>query len=347
MRTRWPSRLTLAGIPGHTLLAAGGLALAIHVGGLAVLLVAGVGRHAQLTDAAAGPDRIVTFLEVEPPPAPQPNSEPDAPQPAEPAPPPPPPEPLAVNPAPAPVEPAPRPAAPTTPHAPAPRSPAPPSVTVRPREAPRDDSISFAGVKAKRAQRIVYVVDASGPMVTYWRWVSTQVALSLARLGPGQQFQVVAVRTPPPADDQPDAPREPEILCPAAGLLAAGPAATDDAKAWLADLRPRGASDFLPGLAAALRLQPDLVLLLAQGYQRAGGSTLARDPADLLARLDQLNPKGVGGKRRVVIKTVQFLEDDPTGILRAIAESHGDGPGSYHIVTLREIRQSAEPQGNR
>ncbi len=347
MRTRWPSRLTLAGIPGHTLLAAGGLALAMHIGGLAVLLFAGAGRDGQLTDAAAKPDRVVTFLEVEPPPQPTSEPAPDAPapQPVEPVEPPPRPEPADLNPAP--VEPAPRPAAPTAPRAPAPRPPAPPSVTVRPREAPRDESISFAGVKAKRAQRVVYVVDASGPMVTYWRWVSTQVALSLARLGPGQQFQVIAVRTPPPSDDQPDAPREPEILCPAAGLLAAGPAATDDARAWLADLRPRGASDFLPGLAAALKLRPDLVLLLAQGYQRAGGSTLAHDPAELLARLDQLNPKGASGTRRVVIKTVQFLEDDPTGVLRAIAESHGDGPGSYHIVTLREIRQGPEPQTSR
>jgi hypothetical protein len=34
----------------------------------------------------------------------------------------------------------------------------------------------------------------------------------------------------------------------------------------------------------------------------------------------------------VVIKALQFIEDDPTGTMRAIADLHGDGEGSYRIV---------------
>lgn len=343
MRFSWPSRAPFGGLPAGSLGIATGAAVTLHAAGLAFIMASGV-PSAQLTDAQ--PDRVVSVLEIDPPappPVPPEEAAPPAPEPdAAPAP-----LPQLEPSAPTKSDPRPVPALPPARPTPPPPSPAaqprPPSVVTH----ARDESISFAGVKAKRARRIVYVVDASGPMVTYWRWVANQVTLSLARLGPGQQFQIIAVRTPPPPDDLPDAPRAPEVLCPAAGLLDAGPAATDDAKAWLGELRPRGASDFLPGLAAALRLQPDLVLLLAQGYQRAGSSTLARDSDELLAQLDRLNPRAASGRRRVIIKTVQFLEDDPTGLLRAIAESHGDGPGSYHIVTLREIRQSAEPQVSR
>jgi hypothetical protein len=39
----------------------------------------------------------------------------------------------------------------------------------------------------------------------------------------------------------------------------------------------------------------------------------------------------------VVIKTIQFLEEDPTGVMRAIAERHGDGPGSYRVLTPRDL----------
>ena len=341
MRIPRTSRALLGGLPGSTFALAGAAAVALHAAGLAFLAASGPPRD-QLTDASS--ERVVSVLQIDaPPPVPSAPEEP-APRPAEPEPlPDPKPAPPIRDPLepprPAPVDPTPERRPPTPPARPAP-GPAAPEPTRRPAAAP-DESISFAGVKAKRARRIVYVVDASGPMVTYWKWVANQVTLSLARLGPGQQFQIIAVRTPPAPDDRPDAPRAPEVLCPAAGLLDAGPAATDDANAWLGDLRPRGASDFLPGLAAALRLQPDLVLLLAQGYQRPGSSTVAHDSDTLLSQLDRLNPRTSGGRRRVIIKTVQFLEDDPTGLLRAIAETHGDGPGSYHIVTLREIRNGA------
>ena len=43
------------------------------------------------------------------------------------------------------------------------------------------------------------------------------------------------------------------------------------------------------------------------------------------------------GRRRVVIKAIQFLEPDPTGTMPLIGEQHGDGPGSYSVLTLQAL----------
>ena len=46
---------------------------------------------------------------------------------------------------------------------------------------------------------------------------------------------------------------------------------------------------------------------------------------------------GGKGQRRTVIKAIQFLEEDPTGTMQAIGEDHGDGPGSYAVLTLKAL----------
>jgi len=56
-----------------------------------------------------------------------------------------------------------------------------------------------------------------------------------------------------------------------------------------------------------------------------------------MAELDRLNPRGLNGQRRATIKAIQFLEEDPTGTMQAIGEEHGDGPGSYTVLTLRAL----------
>lgn len=206
---------------------------------------------------------------------------------------------------------------------------------------PTTKEIAFAGLKAKRAARIVYVVDASGPMVSHWAWAGTQLRTSLARLDQAQQFQVLVTRLLPAASGEAATSRKPEVLAfvDAGGdsLHAARPTTIASAVVWLGNQRIRGAPDPLPGLARALTLKPDLILLLSHSFEQGLSANVGRTKGTVLAELDRLNPRQSDGRRAVVIKTIQLGGDDPTGLLQSIAREHGDGPGSYHAVTPAEM----------
>jgi hypothetical protein len=58
--------------------------------------------------------------------------------------------------------------------------------------------VMFAGVRARQAQKIVYVVDASGAMVSSFTWVVQELIRSIDTLDPEQSFQVVLFRDRPP-----------------------------------------------------------------------------------------------------------------------------------------------------
>lgn len=194
---------------------------------------------------------------------------------------------------------------------------------------------------SRRAERLVYVVDASGPMVSHWAWAAGQLRLSLRRLDDTQRFQVLISRLPPAPAGEPDAVRTSEVLSFSrdATLISATPASIADAVVWLSSQHLRGASDPLPGLARAIALKPDLILLLSHSFQQGLGANVGRTTESILAELDRLNPRGSNGRRSVVIKTIQLGSDDPTGLLQAIAREHGDGPGSYHAVTPVELEK--------
>jgi hypothetical protein len=208
-------------------------------------------------------------------------------------------------------------------------------------------TISFAGVDAKRAERIVYVVDASGPMVSHWAWATAQLRVSLTRLDTTQKFQVLISRLLPAPAEEPDAMRSAEVLSFSgtdASPTAATPSSITNAIVWLSGQRLRGASDPLPGLSRALSLQPDLILLLSYSFTQGLQANVGRTNDDVLAELDRLNPRRSDGSRAVVIKTIQLGNEDPTGLLQAIANEHGDGPGSYHVVTPGELEKIEAPK---
>jgi hypothetical protein len=218
---------------------------------------------------------------------------------------------------------------------PAPRPPDPVTPPVTPR------SFTFAGLEAKRAQRIVYVLDASGPMVSHWPWVKEQLRLSLSRLEKTQEFQVLITRLLPATDAQPI--RTPEVLASSPAdndsPVRSSAVAVADAIVWLSRQKVRGASDPLPGLSRALSLRPDLVLLLSHGFAQGHEANEGRSAQAVLAELDRLNPRVNNGRRAVVIKTIQLGNDDAAGLLQAIAQEHGDGPGSFHIVAPSDLEQ--------
>lgn len=189
-------------------------------------------------------------------------------------------------------------------------------------------SVSFAGVKAERAGRIVYALDASGAMTTSLAYVKTELARSISRLEEGQRFQIVVFRQLPGGV-------KPVIeMFDSSGSFAA---ATDEAKTraavWLAGIEPAGSSQPLAGLRSALVFKPDLIYLLTRSIRRSGqNSAWGQGTRATLDELDRLNPKGRGGARGTVIKALQFIDNDPTGMLQEIGNTHGDGPGSYRVI---------------
>lgn len=333
---------------------AAGLSLLVHAAMGSVLLFS-PHRVGQLADAPIDGEMqtIVTLAptdtpapKAELPKAPSPETEPT---PAEPVVQP---EPVQAQTPTPPLPPAPT-LAPPTDASPASRPSSSPSSTNTPRTSfvpkppadtapPPAKEIAFAGLKAKRAARIVYVVDASGPMVSHRVFAGKELSRSLARLDPTQQFQVLVTRLLPAAANESATSRRPEVLvfANADTLHAASPASIADAVVWLGNQSVRGAPDPLPGLARALTLKPDLILLLSHSFEQGLSANIGRTKEAVLAELDRLNPRQSDGRRAVVIKTVQLGGDDPTGLLQSIALEHGDGPGSYHAVTPAELGET-------
>lgn len=223
-----------------------------------------------------------------------------------------------------------------TPAAPSPAAPPPDTQPADP--APPAPPTVFAGMKAARAEKLVYVVDASGAMTSSLAFVLEELSRSITRLEESQSFQVVLFRERPSDAPSRDNGTGFEMFRP--NLIPANPANKDAARAWLTTIRPVGRSMPLPGLRAALDLKPDLVFLLTRSIPRSGPTQeWGAGNGAVLASLDDLNPVSpFTGRRRVVIKTIQFIDDDPSGLLQAIAAQHGDGSGSYAIRRLEELR---------
>lgn len=193
---------------------------------------------------------------------------------------------------------------------------------------------AFAGLSAQRVRRIVYVVDVSGPMASSLQFVLEEVARSVARLDPSQHMAVVLFR-----EGIGDATDRGVLSMPAEPrLIPSSPANRAALAQFLSSVRPGGRSNPLAGLRTALALEPDVIFLLARGISRTGPDARWGEGRDaILAALDALNPPDSRGRRPVAIKTIQFIDDDPTGLMQAIAEIHGRAPGSYTRRSLEDF----------
>jgi hypothetical protein len=223
----------------------------------------------------------------------------------------------------------------------------------------QDDSAiqgaTFAGMGAKRAASVVYVVDASGAMVTSLKFVLAELERSVRNLSSAQKFQVILFRDRSGSLYETFSPDGRT-----SGLLPATPANKAALREWLKTITPTGRSNPLDGLRRGLSLSPDVIFLLSRSIRRSGGAAgdgtgaaaigesasgvWGRGKAEIMAELDKLNPVR-GDTRRVVIKALQFLEEDPTGTMQAIGDLHGDGPGSYSVVTLQALGGAAAGSG--
>lgn len=227
----------------------------------------------------------------------------------------------------------------------------PPPRPVQPSQPVR--SASFAGVKAERARKVVYAVDASGVMVSSLPFVLEELERNIARLEPDQQYQVIVFQEPiRPQDEsvtlEPSLERLLEhtywirtsVDDAKPSLMNAGETAAVRQK-QIEDLRkrikPGGPSNPLTGLRVALSLKPDVVFLLSRGIKRSG-TAWGPGVDEVAAALDRANPK-VGGSREVQIKTVQFVEPDPTGLMDRIAREHGGKGAKSSVVTIDDLRK--------
>jgi hypothetical protein len=186
----------------------------------------------------------------------------------------------------------------------------------------------------------VYVVDASGAMIASLPFITAELERSVRGLSTAQKFAVVLFR------DRPDAGTHYDLFVPPgsdpARVSLAQANATNKAalSRWLATVGPTGKSNPLDGLRCGLAFKPDVIFLLSRSIRRTSGDAegvWGRGKADTLAELDRLNPRGLSGHRRVVIKAIQFLEEDPSGTMQGIGDEHGDGPGSYAVLTLKAL----------
>lgn len=186
----------------------------------------------------------------------------------------------------------------------------------------RVPDIRFLGVRSSNAESIVYVVDATGSMLTTMPIVQRELLASIERLTPVQQYQVVTF-SGSGADWTPHPDIDPGVS--ALRMLRATTENKRSTAAWLDSLIPGGRATPIEALRKALALRPDVVFLLS------AGDNAARDPGAaegetraILAELEVLNPVDARTDRRQVpIKVVQFLNPDASGLLTAIADSHG------------------------
>ncbi len=191
-------------------------------------------------------------------------------------------------------------------------------------------TVEFAGVQARAARRIVYVVDGSGATANSFAYLQSHLLRSIDRLSPTQRFQVVLFRS----FDQ-----HTTTLAPMNNRTLARATSENKQRVadWLAGMSARGRSNPVDGLHAALKLNPDLVLLITRSIRRTEMGW-AQGQRAILAELETLNPQNpTTGKRKTIIKTIQLLDEDPTGIMRAIGVKHGDGHDDYRVVTYQDL----------
>lgn len=196
-------------------------------------------------------------------------------------------------------------------------------------DAPR---VGFAQIDAAPARTAVFVVDASGAVATSFTFVREELLRSIDRLAPTQRFQVIVF--PGPDNTAP-------VVAPInRGRLAlASPESKRIVAEWIQGFRPRGRSRPLQGLRMALELKPDIAMLITRSIERTGPDACWGKGLDAtLAELDQLNPVNQRhGIRRTSIAAIQLLDDDPTGIMPAIAQAHGSSVSDYQVISAESL----------
>ncbi len=194
--------------------------------------------------------------------------------------------------------------------------------------------VSFLGLQAdaELASSVIYVVDTSGPMVSSLPWVMRELGQSVEGLIATQQFNVVCFGERGAAGAAPvrtlfSQPRD------------ATNARKDDLARFMSNVEASGRSVPLEGLRAALAQRPRVIFLLCRPIARTSSGTWDRGTGAVLDELARLNPiDPATGQRQTIIKVVQFLSEDSTGLLSEIARQHGgENPAALRTITRDEL----------
>lgn len=195
------------------------------------------------------------------------------------------------------------------------------------------------GVSGQReAQRVVYLVDASGSMVAALPVVMREVARSIDALAPEQRFTVGVFGF--------GGIRSPDNLASARdGLIVASESNKASIRRWLQSVEARGGGDALDAIRWGLERRPDIVFLMAKGITDRGqsGEQRERSAERFLEQVERMNPKDASsGLRPVRIRAIEFFDADAVRLLQRLGEEHGEfggaAPGSGHrFISRREL----------
>jgi hypothetical protein len=184
---------------------------------------------------------------------------------------------------------------------------------------------TFVGISSSNARKIVYVIDASGSMIGVLPIVIDELARSLDGLVPRQAFSVIFFSG-----------NRATVVPPRDALTAATDAEKARVLQWIEKkVIPAGRSNPVAAIRHALSLEPDVIFLLSENITGSGEFEI--DQRDLLAMLDELNPRDPDtGRRSTRINCVQFRDPDPLDTLLRIAREHG-GVDGYKFLDREEL----------
>lgn len=200
----------------------------------------------------------------------------------------------------------------------------------------RYPEVRFAGLGAGNAQDVVYVIDASGSMVSSLPSVKAMLKQSMDQLSATQRFQVILftdngfVVAPDPAN--PAMQRQWR-------LIRALRENRDGVGEWVDSVQASGRGNPVPALEQAVALlqasETGAIFILSRASAGSGAWEQSRE--QILATLDRLNPRNDRtGRRRLSIHSIQFIDLDSAGVLEAIAREHGSPRGESFTVISRE-----------
>jgi hypothetical protein len=195
------------------------------------------------------------------------------------------------------------------------------------------------GVSGQReAERVVYLVDASGSMVAALPVVMREVARSIDALAPDQRFTVGVfgfggIRSPDNLASGRD------------GMIVASESNKAAIRRWLRSVEARGGGDALDAIRWGLERRPDIVFLMAKGITDRGQTSEQRERSAerFLEEVERMNPKDASsGLRPVRISAIEFFDADAVRLLQRLGEEHGEFGGAtegsgHRFISRREL----------
>jgi len=169
-----------------------------------------------------------------------------------------------------------------------------------------------------RPRRVVFVVDASGSMMTKLDAVRVQIRAGLQELAERDYFNLVAEQN---GGAVPFAKQ----------MTLATPANVQEAAKWIMALEARGGGSFDHALPAGLNLHPDSIWLVSDG--------------DLDAPLETLKAIRKANTARIPINTVFHFAEMAGGRVVTIGVKAGSAPAAIGSAAERLLWQIAEDSG--